>query len=271
LPSNASTDELISIKPMQTFFDRLNQRLRSLKPRRNTSPTIAIVGGGVASIEVALCLSDWLERRQHKTELTIFTDREEAAADLGWIGRKRLHKLLLGRGVKMRTCQRVLNVTDGIIETEDATRHAADVVIWMTQASPPPLIATLGLPQDKRGFVATKPTLQSTGDERIFAAGDCGTIIPMPTAKAGVYAVRQTPVLTHNIAAVLSGRPTVTFKPQKRFLKLINTGDGKAMLVYEPIAIHARWCRYLKQHIDTRFMRQFGAAVGKESSTNVIS
>ena len=46
------------------------------------------------------------------------------------------------------------------------------------------------------------------GHENIFAVGDCATLADYPqTPKAGVYAVRQGPVLRDNLEALLEGRP----------------------------------------------------------------
>ena len=56
-------------------------------------------------------------------------------------------------------------------------------------------IENLGLSQDERGFLKTKTNLLCVEDSRIFAVGDCGTIEGQPLPKAGVYAVRQGPVL----------------------------------------------------------------------------
>ena len=47
------------------------------------------------------------------------------------------------------------------------------------------------------------------------------------------------------------------YRPQDRFLKLLNTGDGRAIAEYFGFAFHARWCWWLKDWIDSRFMDKY--------------
>ncbi len=65
------------------------------------------------------------------------------------------------------------------------------------------------------------------GQDAIFAVGDCAHLTDAPRPKAGVFAVRQAPVLFDNLRAVLSGGALRAYRPQKDYLKLISTG-GKA-------------------------------------------
>jgi hypothetical protein len=85
------------------------------------------------------------------------------------------------------------------------------MVLWATSAAAPPLLGKLGLPTDDRGFLLTRPTLVSTGDHSIFAVGDSGTIEGETLPKAGVYAVRQGPILWENVQRVLRGRPPAAY------------------------------------------------------------
>jgi len=40
-------------------------------------------------------------------------------------------------------------------------------------------------------------------------------------------------------------------------LKLLNTGDGKALLQYKWLTFYGRWCWWLKTYIDKRFVKRF--------------
>ncbi|TWU65449.1 NADH dehydrogenase [Crateriforma conspicua] len=247
----------VPIKPMQTFLSRLHRALDLDRAAR--TPSIAIVGGGVASVEIAFCLDQWIRLRssQSSAQLQIFCADEHVASGMSRQSVKRLEVLLANRGINVVANARVTNVQTGKVVVNDESPFDADIVVWATGAAPPHVIRSLGLPTDSRGFIATQKTLQSTGDPAVFAVGDCGTVVDSPHPKAGVYAVRQSPVLWHNIRAFLGGHTLKEFQPQNDFLKLLNTGDGKAMLEYRGWTIHSRWCLWLKNRIDRGFIRQF--------------
>ncbi|MFM7846475.1 MAG: NADH dehydrogenase subunit, partial [Planctomycetota bacterium] len=136
----------------------------------------------------------------------------------------------------------------------------ADLVIWLADAVGAPILSTLGLPTDERGFLLVKRTLQSTADERIFVVGDAGTIERERLPKAGVFAVRQGPILWENIQRSLRGEPLIDYQPQRRFLQLLSLGDGRAIASYGRWSLSGRWAWLLKDFIDRRFMRTMRGA-----------
>jgi NADH dehydrogenase FAD-containing subunit len=79
------------------------------------------------------------------------------------------------------------------------------------------------------------------------------------TPKAGVYAVRQGPVLARNLRAALGEGSPATYVPQRTFLSLLNTADGKALLRWHGIVSHSRFAWWLKDRIDRRFVRRYRA------------
>lgn len=250
---------MVPIKPMQTFLQRLDSRLQAAQSTGQETIRVSIVGGGVAGIEIAFCLKQLCRKRQRacKVEITIYTSSSRVADGMTDRSVRRIESLLSNRQINVCPNRRIVNVGTDSIETNDQQSYPSDCVIWATGAAAPPVLAKLGLLADDNGFVATSNTLQSIADPRIFAVGDSGTILSSPAPKAGVYAVRQCPILWHNIRAFVNKQPLKTYKPQQDFLKLLNTGDGKALLQYNRITVHARWCWHLKTWIDCRFIHEF--------------
>ena len=250
---------LVPVKPMQTFLQRLDSHLLDSESACQTPLRVSLVGGGVSSVEIALCLQQrWGKRDTDRAiEIEIFTSSDHVADGMRPRSVRRIEKMLHRRGIAVHTGHRVVEVTDLDLATAEGKRHPTHAVIWATGAAAPPVLESLGLQTDDRGFIATSNTLQSLTDDRIFAVGDSGTVIESPSPKAGVYAVRQCPILGHNLRAFLAGESMQTFQPQEGFLKLLNTGDGKAMLEYGWLTCHARWCWQLKTWIDQRFIREF--------------
>ncbi|TWU43246.1 NADH dehydrogenase-like protein YjlD [Novipirellula aureliae] len=255
----SGVESFVPIKPMQTFLERLEKRLQSLDRTSNSNVRITIVGGGVASVEIAFCLQEQIRKRamQRNVEIAIFTSDDSLAGGMTRRSVRRIEKLLNIRGIKVHYGHRVIEVDHQSIVTDDGVSHETECVIWATGAAAPPVLKRLGLTLDDRGFIATSETLQSLSDPRIFAVGDSGTILKSPSPKAGVYAVRQCPILEHNLRAYLQGSPLHSFEPQSNFLKILNTGDGRALLEYKWFTAHARWCWKLKMWIDQKFVESF--------------
>lgn len=130
---------------------------------------------------------------------------------------------------------------------------------WSTQpdCSPAPVARSLGLPTDADGSIIVDADLASPGSPCVFAAGDCiafrGTALP----RVGVYAVRQAPVLFHNLIATLEGRPRADFTPQGRYLTIANLGDDTGLAVRGALCSQGRLAWRLKNAIDASFLAQY--------------
>jgi selenide,water dikinase len=130
-------------------------------------------------------------------------------------------------------------------------------VFVVTEASAVKWFATTGLPLDEGGFIAVDDALRSTGDERVFAVGDCATVLKHRRPKAGVFAVRQGPPLARNLRHVVRGKAPEPFVPQSHYLSIIGTGDGRAVAIRGRWAIEGTWVWRWKDHIDRKWMRLY--------------
>jgi selenide, water dikinase len=259
-------ESLVTIKPMQTFLQRLRSAVdRVLSDRasgavKNDSGRLklVVVGSGVAGIEILFCLPPFVASVcdvPPKLELvTRSAQILEAACDST---RQRVASEIARRNVSVVTGQSIQKVTDSSITLANGEVHTADIVIWATGATPPEILSTLGLPLDAVGFIATHATLQSVSGQPVFAVGDTGSIVSNDLPKAGVYAVRQGPILWENIQRTLKDQPLTTYVPQQSFLKLLNTGDGRAIGEWKGRSFFGRWVKRLKDRIDERFMNMF--------------
>ena len=255
---------LVPIKPMRSLLDRLDASARRAASVRRPLPVrVAVVGGGAGGVELALTAPAHLRARLGAStdiEMTIVEAAAELMPGSPASTRRRVGRALgRGRGVRQIAGHRVVGIDAEHLTLDDGSAVGADIVLWATGATGPPLLAALGLPIDARGFLLTGNTLQSVAGEPIFAVGDTGTIAGAGAPKAGVYAVRQAPVLWENIARVLDGRPLRRYAPQRHSLRLINTGDGRAIGEWRGLSFEGRWCWRLKDAIDRRFMARYQA------------
>jgi len=79
---------------------------------------------------------------------------------------------------------------------------------------------------------------------------------PYPT-KAGVYAVRQGPIIAENIMNFIGEKPLIKYEPQQGFLSLMMCGDGEAIGSKHDMCFHGNWVWGLKDYIDMSFMNLF--------------
>jgi selenide, water dikinase len=259
LPRQSET-AVVPIKPMQSFLERLDRRLHSLALSGNDRTIeIAVVGAGAGGVEIAFCLPGYLARRWpgRRFRLALMDSGDEIlpGATQGAVGLAR--REFDRRGVEILLNRPVDRVADGQIVFADGSQKPTDLVIWSTGAAAPALLSRLELPTDEQGFLLTRTTLQTTADAPIFVVGDCGTCPEQPRPKAGVYAVRQGPILWQNVRRMLRGEALVDYQPQRGFLSLMATGDRRAILSYKGLAAHGRWCWRVKDYIDGRFVDKY--------------
>jgi selenide,water dikinase len=256
-------ENVLSVKPMTSFLDRLSERLLGTGPGAGgRALRLVVVGGGAGGVEIAFCLPPFVRRTLGDTPLErslVHAGVHLAAGSLAATNELVRTRLEAG-GVRLILGRPVTRADRGRITLADGETVEADLIIWATGAAAPPILRGLGLPVDEQGFLLIRPTLQTLADAPIFVVGDSGTIGKSPTPKAGVYAVRQGPIVWENIARLLDGRPPRPYRPQRDFLKLINTGDGRAIGEYLGLTFEGRWCWRFKDWIDRRFMDQFSHA-----------
>ena len=258
-------DSLLEVKPMQSFLQRLEERLLNLNPNRNLNPLppsplrLTIVGGGAGGVEIAFCLPMRIRKILGDVPLTLTlidasdTLLKGSSAALT----RRVERDFAKRGVKTVLGRRVTHVKQGSVTLDNGDTIPGDLVLWVTSAAPPPLIKDFNLPKDDRGFLLTKHTLKSTGGQPIFVVGDTGTIQGEKLPKAGVYAVREGPVLWENLQRLLNKETLLDYKPQRGFLKLLNRGDGAALGEYRGFSFEGKWAWRLKDRIDGKFMDMY--------------
>lgn len=253
-------DTVLPIKPMQTFLSRLEERLRLAHHRQADKPMrIAIVGAGAGGVEIALCLPQRIKMTLGDVpfELSIINGRDEVTSGAAAKTALKARRTLQANGVQLLLGRRVVRIAKGVVSLDDDEQLEADIVLWATSAVAPSLLDSIDVAKDDRGFLLTEPSLRVTSAVPVFAVGDTGTMEDSPTPKAGVYAVRQGMVLWENIQRSLAGKPLEEYRPQSNFLKLFNSGDGRAIGEYKGVSFHTAWAWKLKDAIDTKFMAKY--------------
>ncbi len=219
---------------------------------------VAVIGGGAGGVELALAIDHRLRAaaKGAQVQVTIVT-QDEILTGQAAAAQRRMRAIFRRRGVRLLEKTAIVRIERGAVQLESGKWLHADAVFVVTEASAADWFASTGLPLDGRGFLAVEDTLRSTGDERIFAVGDCSTVLQHPRPKAGVFAVRQGPPLAENLRRVLLGQAPEPFVPQTRYLSIIGTGDGRAVATRGGWAIEGAWVWRWKDHVDRKWIRLY--------------
>lgn len=216
---------------------------------------IVVIGAGVGGIELALAMDHRL-RHVPGRQITLIDAAQQVLPDLGAMARRHLLGLLDARRIGLRTGVRVQAVEADHVRLESGESLAADLALGAAGARPQPWLAQTGLHLSE-GFITVDAHLRSVSHLQIFAAGDCAHMAQSPRPKAGVFAVRQAPVLADNLRAALSGGRLRRYRAQRDYLKLISLGGRAALADKWGLALQGRWLWSVKDRIDARFMTMF--------------
>ncbi|WP_439106328.1 selenide, water dikinase SelD [Congregibacter sp.] len=242
----------VPVKPVAELWNRWEALSQSddLAERR-----IAVVGGGAGSVEIALAIAHRL--RAKKPAITLYCGGQEVLTGYSRGARRAVEAQCAALGVALHCGHRVREVTDSQLLFESADAAGYDSLIWCTGAAAAPWIKASGLPVDERGFMQVEDTLQSTSYENVFGAGDVATQYRHPRPKAGVYAVRQGPVLADNLQAFSVGQSLREHTPQREFLSMLALGSKRAVAQRNGVALSGAWVWRWKNRIDREFMERF--------------
>src|SRR5260370_4812685 len=183
---------------------------------------VTVIGGGAGGVEVALEIDHRLRQAAKGAQLRVtLATKDEILAGPAAAARRRMRAIFQRRGLRLLEKAATVRIERGAVQLESGKWLQSDAVFIVTEASATEWFAMTGLPLDGRGFLAVRDTLRSTGDERIFAVGDCATVLKHPRPKAGVFAVRQGPPLAENLRRVLLGQAPEPFLPETPYLSIL--------------------------------------------------
>lgn len=254
---SASDCPIFSVKPIEKLLEARKQLLALAASRR---VKIAIVGGGPSAAEIAG--NTWRLLRDAggpMPSITVFAG-SKLMGRLPDAVRRRAYNSLRRRDIEILESTRVKAIGNNKVLADSGAEYATDFIFLALGIKPSRLFADSALPVGPDGGLMVNAYLQSPDHPEIFGGGDCIHFSPKPLDKVGVYAVRQNPVLYHNLMAALEGAPLRRFDPGgDDYLLVYNLGDGTGILRKKWLVVNGRLAFLVKDAIDRKFMRKFQA------------
>ncbi|WP_298909070.1 selenide, water dikinase SelD [uncultured Aliiroseovarius sp.] len=241
-------------KPLDVYAAKWQGFLQAVA-EGEAAPHVAVIGAGVAGVELALAMSHALrDRADRKVHLIEAGDDITARAKAA---RGPLRAALRDLGVALHVKASVARIDADRVVLADGATLDSQFTVGTAGAFAHGWLQETDLPLTPDGFIPVGPDFQVPGYDGLFAVGDCAEMLHDPRPKAGVFAVRAAPVLAQNLRAALAGGAMTPFKPQADYLKLISMGGKRALAEKwgRAVALPGLW-RW-KDHIDQKFMQKF--------------
>ena len=225
--------------------DRLHRTLLAHVLRAQLGPggdrlSIAIVGAGPTGVELAAELHHAAHELSaygealgpDNLDLTLVDALDRLLGGSSQAASDRAMQVLRESGVNLVLGQVVTAVDADGLTLADGRRVAARVKVWISGIKGFAFLSAIeGLTTTPTHRVVVDETLRS-GDERIFALGDCAHGLDPATGKplpaTSQVAQQQAKLLARSLMGVLDGRPPLAFQYRDRGM-LVSLGKGFAV------------------------------------------
>ncbi|MGU7778847.1 NAD(P)/FAD-dependent oxidoreductase [Burkholderia sp. PU8-34] len=212
-----------SQRQAETFNEAL--RMRVFRSVANDEPfRVAIVGAGATGVELAAELSRLLEIAEaygdvsvrDRLQLTLLESGPRILAafppKISASAQRRLEHI----GFRVLTSTRVTAADARGFHYGEGAFAEADLMVWAAGVKAPDFMKDLGgLDTNRANQVVVGPTLQAVGDERVFAIGDCASLLPdgqeRPLPPTAQVATQQAAYLADHLPSWIDGRAMPAF------------------------------------------------------------
>lgn len=242
-------EHAVPAKPLGPFAQQWAAYLDGTAPAR-----VAVIGGGVAGAELVMAMAHALKAKGRPAQITL-VDQATALSATGPKAARLIRRAMADLGVTMIENTGVSRIEANKLVLASGQEVEAEFITGAAGARPYDWMAQTGL-EVHQGYISVDETLRSS-DPSVFAAGDCAHLSHDPRPKAGVYAVREAPILLNNLRAALGVGQMRPYRPQRDYLKLISLGGKSALAERLGTAFQGGLMWRWKDHIDQTFMNRF--------------
>jgi NADH dehydrogenase FAD-containing subunit len=256
VPTDLVTGSIRNVYPVKPIINLAKAQKAILEEIRGRSLRIVVTGGGPAGVELTGNIQRLVTDTGGKAEITLVSGGK-LLSSLPDKVRSLALESFQRRGIKVLENKPVTRIQDGEILLGDGSQIGYDIVFPALGVRPSSIFTDSGLPVGADGGLLVNNHLQSVAHPEIFGGGDCVSFQTRNLDKVGVYAVRQNPILYHNLMAALDGGNLEEFIPQPVYMLIFNLGDGTGIFVRKWWVWNGRLAFILKDYIDRKFMKKF--------------
>ena len=248
-----SRERIYTVKPIERLYQARTE-IESLA--RQQGVTVAVVGGGPAGVEVAGNVAQLLRRSSFSSKVILFAGHSLLARFPKGV-REKSRRILRKSGVSIEEQGHLVAIHENRMVFDAGPEVTADFIILATGVHPSRFFREAGLQTGPDGGLLVNRFLQHPDYPEIFGGGDCIWYREQPLDKVGVYAVRENPVLFHNLKAFLQGEPLQAFDPGGDYLLIFNLGNRQGVLRKKWFQLAGTLAFWVKDWIDKKFMKEF--------------
>ena len=237
------SDRVIMAKPIGNLVEDFKKLKTGLV---GDGDRLVFVGGGASGLELAFGSREVFPR----AKISIISG-ERMGQSFNKGSQKKIKKLLSNKNIQTYENEYVQKIIGRKIYSNKYT-YDFDWCILTTGFKGPEI--------EFRNFDTSSDNCLLVGDDlragpRELAMGDTARFRSHPgLPRAGVFAIRQSPVLYKNLRSMAQGGELVEYKPQKNFLQILNCGKKKALANYKNCHLYSSLSWYLKDYIDRSYM-----------------
>lgn len=249
----SSGDAVIPVKPIINLY---NASLSISRLAAAKGLNIVVVGGGPAGVEIAANVWRLIESINASANISLITG-SQMLSGFPDKARRLVMESLSARSIEVIEGVRVESLKDKGAVLPDGRKLRFDFAFIAVGVRPSEIFKASGLPTGDQGGLLVNDHLQSAAFPELFGGGDCIDMQAHSLAKVGVHAVRQNPLLKHNLMVALEGGTMRTFIPSQDYMLILNLGNNKGVLKKRNWVWDGWFSFLLKDYIDRRFMKKF--------------
>ena len=239
----------IPVKPISKLSKNF---LSEIKKNNN----IAFIGGGSASVELALGLQKRFKNTKSNLKISIVTGKNGLLSSFPIKTRKIAKQTLQNSQINVIEKVGVTEVQKDKLILSDKTILKIDKSILSTNAMAPEWIEKSDIILNSNNFIIVNDKFQ-TNYNYVFAAGDIVDFNNQNLNKSGVFAVKSGKPLAKSIRRFIQKKVAVPFKFNKHYLSIIGLSNGLAIATKYNFTFTSRFSFLLKKLIDQQFVKKF--------------